>query len=377
MLQVAAGAFIAYLVTFFTMPFIIRIARANQIYDIPDARKTHAESISSLGGIAIFIGLALALLLVSDFRIDNQEFQYHLAAFFIIFMIGVIDDIFVLKAWKKVLGQVFVAAIISAKAHLVVNSFFGFLDVYNLTQTASYIITFFVIMLVINSFNLIDGVDGLAGSLGLFSCLCFGIFFLINHNFSYAILGLAMSGSLLAFLVFNFPPAKIFMGDSGSMLLGLVNAILVIQFSQTAAAAPIYAVKAAPAVGLGLLLIPLMDVLRVFIIRLSRGHSPFAPDRNHVHHLLLNKGFSSKQVTLILIIASISFAAVAFSLNEVLDINLIVMLLIGLFFSGVLFITYVLPLKKSLRAVHTKTDTNVRVLNMYSNSQESTASGDE
>ena len=127
MLQVASGAFIAYLVTFFTMPFIIRIARINRIYDIPDARKTHADSISSLGGISIFVGLSLALLLVSDFKIDNQEFQYHLAAFFIIFIIGVIDDIFVLKAWKKVLGQVFVAAVISAKAHLLITNFYGFL----------------------------------------------------------------------------------------------------------------------------------------------------------------------------------------------------------------------------------------------------------
>ena len=377
MLQVASGAFIAYLVTFFTMPFIIRIARINRIYDIPDARKTHADSISSLGGISIFVGLSLALLLVSDFKIDNQEFQYHLAAFFIIFIIGVIDDIFVLKAWKKVLGQVFVAAVISAKAHLLITNFYGFLGVNELTQTASYIVTFFVIMLVINSFNLIDGVDGLAGSLGLFSCLGFGIFFLINNNISYALLGLVMSGSLLAFLIFNFPPAKIFMGDSGSMLLGLVNAVLVIKFTQTAGNAPVFSVKAAPAIGFGLLLIPLLDVLRVFIIRLSRGQSPFAPDRNHVHHLLLNKGFSSKQVTLILIFSSILFATVPVLLTQLVDINLIILILVGMFFSGVLYITYFLPLQNPLRAIHSKTDANVKVLNMYSASKENTASNDE
>ncbi|MBS1729951.1 MAG: undecaprenyl/decaprenyl-phosphate alpha-N-acetylglucosaminyl 1-phosphate transferase [Bacteroidetes bacterium] len=377
MFQVASGAFIAYIVTFFTMPFIIRIARVNRIYDVPDARKTHADAISSLGGISIFVGLSLALLLVSDFKIDNQEFQYHLAAFFIIFIIGVIDDIFVLKAWKKVLGQMFVAAVISAKAHLLITNFHGFLGVNELTQTASYVITFFVIMLVINSFNLIDGVDGLAGSLGLFSCLGFGVFFLLNNYISYAILSLSMAGSLLAFLQFNFPPAKIFMGDSGSMLLGLVNAILVIKFSETASFTPVYAVKAAPAIGFGLLLIPLLDVLRVFIIRLSKGKSPFAPDRNHVHHLLLNKGFSSKQVTLILIFSSMVFAAVPILLNQVLDINFIVLILIGMFFSGVLFITYFLPIQKALRAIHTAPDANVKVLNMYSANKENTASNDE
>src|ERR1700751_52323 len=117
MVLVAAGMFIAYMVTFFLMPFIIRIARINKLYDVPDERKTHTYPISSLGGVGIIAGISISLLLVSDFKQGDSEFQYYLASFFILFIIGVIDDIFVLKPWKKVLGQLLVASILTVKAH--------------------------------------------------------------------------------------------------------------------------------------------------------------------------------------------------------------------------------------------------------------------
>ena len=121
MVLVAAGMFFAYLITFFLMPFIIKIARKNKLFDIPDERKTHDYPVSSLGGVGIIAGLSISLLLVIDFKLGDSEFQYYLASFFIIFIIGVIDDIFVLQAWKKVLGQIIVAFILSAKAHLIIQ----------------------------------------------------------------------------------------------------------------------------------------------------------------------------------------------------------------------------------------------------------------
>lgn len=374
MVQVAAAIIIAYLVTFFLMPFIIRMAKHSKIYDIPDERKTHTYLISSLGGIGLFTGLAISLLLTSDFKISNAEFQYHLAAFFIIFTIGVVDDIFVLQPWKKVLGQLITTAIITVKGHLLITSLGGFLGIYQLSLPVSYILSFFAIMLVINAFNLIDGVDGLAASLGLISCVIFGLFFLINQNFAYAILGFAMAGALLAFLVFNFHPAKIFMGDSGSMLIGLVNAILLLKFINTGSSVIDYPVPSAIVIGFGILLIPLMDVLRVFCLRISSGRSPFSPDRKHIHHLLLSKGFSHAQVTLLLIGISMLFSFATFTFRQV-NINLLFAMQIVLFFTGILIFYYFSSSKRSLRVVsrrsETEKDGTIQVFSLYSQKEKS------
>src|SRR5215471_6509422 len=188
MVLVAAGMFIAYVITFFLMPFIIRIARINKLFDLPDERKTHTYPVSSLGGVGIISGLTISLLLVADFKLGGSEFQYYLASFFIVFIIGVIDDIFVLKAWKKVLGQLLVASLLTAKAHLLISNLQGLGGFFQIDEVSSYALTFFTIILVINSFNLVDGVDGLASSLGLISSLAFGLFFYVNNDAPFAIL---------------------------------------------------------------------------------------------------------------------------------------------------------------------------------------------
>lgn len=369
MVLVAAGMFIAYLITFFLMPFIIRIARINKLFDIPDERKTHSYPVSSLGGVGIVSGLSISLLLVTDFKLGDSEFQYYLAGFFIIFILGVIDDIFVLHAWKKVFGQVIVASILTAKAHLLITNLQGLAGIFELDHFFSYLLTFFTVILVINSFNLVDGVDGLAASLGLVSSLAFGLFFFLNNNIPYAILGFAMGGALLAFLMFNFPPARIFMGDSGSMLLGLVNAILLIKFIETGSTVGSFPVPASIAIGFGILIVPLLDVLRVFIIRLTKGVSPFEPDRNHLHHLLLNKGFSHTRVTVTLLISAVIFIAISFYI-QALNINLIALILVSLFFTGVFVIKYFAIPSKHLHVVGEKdTQLNVvkdtKVLSLY------------
>ena len=350
MVLVAAGMFIAYLITFFLMPFIIKIARINKLFDIPDERKTHTYPISSLGGIGIVSGLSISILLVSDFKLGDSEFQYYLATFFIIFILGVIDDIFVLRAWKKVLGQVLVSLILTAKAHLIITNLQGLGGLHEIESIFSYPLTFFTIILVINSFNLMDGVDGLAASVGLVASFAFGLFFYVNNNLPYAILSFAMGGSLLAFLMFNFPPAKIFMGDSGSMLIGLVNAILFIKFIETGNTVTRFPISSPLAVGFGVLLIPLLDVLRVFIIRLTKGVSPFEPDRNHLHHLLLNKGFSHTKVTITLLISALFFGSFSFYLQS-LDINLIAFILASMFFAGVFAIKYFASSPRHLHVV--------------------------
>ena len=340
MILVAVGMFIAYIVTFLLMPFIIRVAKINKLYDKPDERKTHTYSVSSLGGVGMIAGLSISILLVTDFSIGDSVFQYYLASFFIIFMLGVIDDLFILHPLKKLAGQLLVAFIVTTKAHLLITNLQGLGGFYELNTSVSYILTFFAILLIINSFNLIDGVDGLAGSLGLASSFFFGLLFYIKGDMSFAILGFAMAGTLMAFLVFNFPPARIFMGDSGSMLIGLVNAILAIKLIEegnTPAAG--LTISSTLAIAVGIVIIPMLDVLRVFIIRLTKGSSPFTPDRNHIHHLLLNKGFNHTQVTLTMLLASIVISTVGYFINS-LNINLVVIILTFLFFTGVFVIKF-------------------------------------
>jgi UDP-GlcNAc:undecaprenyl-phosphate/decaprenyl-phosphate GlcNAc-1-phosphate transferase len=249
------------------------------------------------------------------------------------------------------LGQLLVASLLTAKARLLITDLQGLAGFFEINPIVGYALTFFTILLVINSFNLIDGIDGLAASLGLISSFAFGLFFYINGNEPYAILGFAMAGSLLAFLMFNFPPARIFMGDSGSMLIGLVNAILLIKFIETGGTAKSFPIASSISVGLGILLIPLLDVLRVFIIRLTKGVSPFAPDRNHVHHLLLNKGFSHTKVTISLLIAAVGFAGISFYIQS-LNINLISAILVLTFFATIFVVKYfTFPRRKHLHVV--------------------------
>ncbi|MEJ7682105.1 MAG: MraY family glycosyltransferase [Segetibacter sp.] len=187
------------------------------------------------------------------------------------FFLGIKDDIIIISPVKKFIGQLIAAAILVYKAKLVISNMDGLLGIYQINTVCSYLLTVFALVVIINAFNLIDGVDGLAGSLGLISSLVFGIFFLINQNIPYAVLAFTFAGSLVAFLIYNFHPARIFMGDTGSLMIGLVNSILVIKFIETGSSYSVYPVTASPAIGFGILLLPLMDTLRVFSIRIMNG----------------------------------------------------------------------------------------------------------
>lgn len=350
MIQIATGIIISYLTTFFLLPLIIRLAHENKIYDIPDERKTHNYPVSSLGGIAIFSGLILSMLLVSDFNNYNAEMQYYIAGLFVIFILGLIDDIFILKAWKKTLGQLAAAAVLTLKANLIVTNLHGFLGIYALTHTESIYISFFSIILLINAFNLLDGVDGLAASIGLVTCLLFGTYFLMNNAAPYAVLAFSISGSLLAFLMYNFPPAKIFMGDSGSTLLGLICSMLAIKFVENSNIQINLSHYATPALAFGILLIPLLDVLRVFALRIAKGRSPLVPDRSHFHHLLQNKGLTHTEVTIALLTGQIIFAGLTFLLQDV-NINIVITFQFILYFTSVYVLKRFVPVRKKLHIV--------------------------
>ena len=314
---------LAFTITFFSIPVIIQIAKAKKLFDEPDERKVHKTVIPTLGGLGIFAGFILACLMGVPAGV-NTEFQYFVAAAIVIFFLGLKDDVMILSASKKFVGQLIAAGILIKFGGVSINNMHGFLGIYEIPYYAGVILSFFTIIVITNSFNLIDGVDGLAGSLGLITTVVFGSYFFYAGQVTYGVMAFALAGSVMGFLIYNFSPAKIFMGDTGSLLIGLINSILVIKFIAIAGAPGAkFPISASPAIGFAILIIPLFDTLRVFGLRILDRRSPFSPDRIHVHHFLLDLGFSHKKITLACVSATILFITMAFAMRN-LDCTVII-----------------------------------------------------
>lgn len=314
--NILLSAALAFLITYFAIPVIIHVAKDKKLFDEPDERKVHKVVIPTLGGLGIFAGFIIATLMGVPSGLSS-ELQYFAAAFIVIFFLGIKDDILVLSASKKFIGQLIAAGIIIKFGNIRIDNMHGILGVYTLPDIASIVVTLFTIIVITNSFNLIDGVDGLAGSLGLLTTLVFGVYFYAAGQLAYSVMALSLAGSIIGFLIYNYSPAKIFMGDTGSLMLGLINSILVIKFINVASnPATSFPLEAAPAIGFAILMIPLFDTLRVFGLRILERRSPFSPDRNHIHHFLLDLGLSHRKVTLTCVTANIGFIALAYFLRH-------------------------------------------------------------
>jgi len=306
---------LAFLITFFSIPVIIEVAKDKKLFDEPDERKVHKDVTPTLGGLGIFAGFIVASLMGVPPTMSHV-LQYFMAAIMVIFFLGIKDDILILSATKKFIGQLVAAGIIIKFGGVQINNMHGFLGLQEIPHTASILLTLFTIVLITNSFNLIDGVDGLAGCLGLLTSSIFGIYFFATSQLMYAVMAFSLAGSLIAFLIYNFSPAKIFMGDTGSLLIGLLNSVFVIKFISVAADPSLgFALEAAPAIGFAILIVPLFDTLRVVSIRIISRRSPFSPDRNHIHHFLLDLGFSHKMIAFTCISTNIVFIALAYFLR--------------------------------------------------------------
>lgn len=357
MFDVLLSIAISFTITFLAIPVIITVAERKKLFDLPNERKIHQNPIPSLGGLGIFAGFVMACLIAIQFH-TSPEFQYFLAASFVIFFLGLKDDILVISPIKKFIGQVLAAFLIIYKGNVQIRSMHGFMGIHELPESFSLLLTYFTVIVIINSFNLIDGIDGLAGSLGLMASTVFGFYFLQINMPAYSILAFALAGSLAAFLIFNFHPAKIFMGDTGSLMIGLINSILVVKFIEVANAVSVpYPIAASPAIGFAILMIPLLDTLRVFAIRIVSRRSPFSPDRNHVHHLLLDKGLSHRTITLTLVTINLLAIVVSYALRDT-GCTWIILAILLIFFSGIAALYYTRPRPRLFVARTVKPDNN-------------------
>ncbi len=349
MLDILLTASVSFIITFLAVPVVLEVAEKKKLFDVPNERKVHTRLVASLGGVGIFGGFILAALLSIQVHL-NYEFQYFFAAAVVIFFLGLKDDLIILSASKKFIGQIIAASILIHLGGIRLDSMHGVLGFEKLPEAFSLALSYLTIIVVINSFNLIDGVDGLAASLGILTMLVFGSYFFAIGYQAYALLAFALAGSLAAFMIFNHHPARIFMGDSGSLMIGLINAVLVIKFINVAND-PLVAVPvpSAVAIGFAILIVPLLDTLRVFSIRILNGQSPFTPDRNHVHHLLLDRGMDHAAVTLTCVSVNIAFIIMAW-FGRHLGPNYLMLLMLTLAFSGLGLLYYKRPRRAILIA---------------------------
>jgi UDP-N-acetylmuramyl pentapeptide phosphotransferase/UDP-N-acetylglucosamine-1-phosphate transferase len=355
--NILLSAALAFLITFFAIPIIIQVAKNKKLFDEPDERKVHKTVIPTLGGLGIFAGFIIATLMGVPKNLTS-ELQYFAAAAIVIFFLGLKDDILVLSATKKFIGQLIAAGIIIKFGGIQISNMHGFLGINEIPPFASIALSLFTIIVITNSFNLIDGVDGLAGSLGVLTTLVFGTYFYFAGELIYAVMAFALTGSTIAFLIYNTSPAKIFMGDTGSLLLGLINAILVIKFINIAGSENAkFQIEASPAIGMSILMIPLFDTLRVFTLRILDRRSPFSPDRTHVHHFLLDIGFTHRQITLTCVLINILFIAAAYFLRHLGTTTVLGILLVAAFaFIGIVY--YNRPKIKKGQSANNATSSN-------------------
>ncbi len=295
--------FTAFGIVLFSIPSLIKVAELKNLFDDPEEfRKHHKHKTPTMGGIMIYAGTLFSWSLWFPSH-TIIIYNFIIATSLVLFFVGVKDDIFGTAAIKKLLAHLLVAMILVLMANVRITSLHGILGVNEIPEWASIFLSIFTIIVIVNSFNLIDGVDGLAGSIGFVGAISFGTWFHVAGDHSMAVLAIALAGGLLGFLWFNFSPAKIFMGDSGSLVIGMFFAVMsirLIEFDQSKLFSPLSEISR-PVFAIAVLIFPLFDTLRVFIIRIAKGISPFTADRNHLHHRLLDLGFNHRQTVFALV----------------------------------------------------------------------------
>jgi UDP-GlcNAc:undecaprenyl-phosphate GlcNAc-1-phosphate transferase len=301
-LNIISSLITAFLVTILSIPKLIYFAKKLRLLDNGGDRASHKGSTPFFGGIAIFTGVICSLL----FWADIENIQYILVCILIVFIVGLIDDLRQITAFKKLIGQIVATLILIFLGDLQIDSMHGVLGVYDLPIWASLPFTIFVVIVITNSFNLIDGIDGLAGGIGLISSLSFGAIALIMEQTDMALIAFTLSGALLGFLKFNTFPARIFMGDTGSLVVGMILAVLAINCIKYGLVTETHSLPhIGPLLAISLLAIPLFDSLRVFVVRAINGKGTLTAARDHVHHVLIDLGAGHKYTSLILYMVTV------------------------------------------------------------------------
>lgn len=278
---------VAAVISLYAVNKLIFIARHKRLYDIPDnVRKIHGTEVPSLGGIGIFAGY-----IVASSAFMYREWYFIVAATTILFLTGIYDDIMNMRPSRKLMAQLLAATIAVLLAGIRISDLYGLLGIHALPEWLSIVLTIFLCAFFINVFNFVDGIDGLACTLSLIYTIVPAIIFTMSHQLALAGTTWALCGAILGLFWYNKPPARIYMGDTGSMMLGFTIFVLVVLSFQLPAVESL-SPQQVFTLSCGLLFLPVFDALRVFVLRLRQGTSPLHADRRHLHHYLLDSGYS-------------------------------------------------------------------------------------
>lgn len=346
---------LSFLISSFSLPRIIAISKRKHLYDDLNARKSHSEAISRLGGLvfipSVFISLSFstAFRYLIDFPFNSSlagfillEFLFLLTGSFFLFLVGVKDDLVGVRYRKKFAAQFLVASLFPM-AGLYINNFYGLFGLYEIPALIGVPFSIVMVVFITNAINLIDGIDGLAASGALVSFTTFGILYILKSEWVYSMLAFSSVGCLLPFIYYNIfgsvkRGTKMFMGDSGSLSLGYMLSFFAIKYAM-------YVPEEGTDVRsfiipFSLLFIPVFDALRVMVIRVYRKLPVFLADRNHIHHKCLAAGFTHLQATVMLVGYTVVMLFVNLGLSYVFDLNV----LVAINFLLVISINYVLDI---------------------------------
>jgi len=321
-------------ITLYAIPSLIKLAYQKRLFDDPalEERKIHKYRTPNLGGIAVLTSFAFtAFLCISGNLLPYANYVF--ASGLLIFLVGLKDDLAALNPYKKFLAQTVTALIVVYFADIRLTSLYGIFGIQEIHPVISYPFSSLLIVFVINAFNLIDGINGLLGTISLIVSLTFGYLFFRMQEYGLALLAVSMAGAVLGFLRYNAGKARIFMGDAGAYTIGFIVSVLAIQFielNKPQQLVPVTdsVIQSVPAVTIAILIVPIFDTLRVIVIRLVQGKSPFMADRNHLHHRLLDTGMSHTQATIVLSSFNVLMIGTALTFQQIGTIELLLLIAI-------------------------------------------------
>ena len=314
-----------------------------RLMDDPDQRSSHKSKTPTLGGVSFYYTLILALFFIKNWPIFDEAI-YIIPGLTILFIVGLKDDLVVISPGTKLIAQVLAVAFILANPSYTIHSLNGFLNINEIPYYLYLIIGGFMMLTIINSYNLIDGIDGLASVVGIVIMVIYTTIFYLTKEYFFALLSISVNASLMAFLGFNLSAdKKIFMGDTGSLIVGFIISILTLKFLALKPHAYTelpFLLENAPLIAISILIVPLFDTARVFAIRIANKKAPFSPDRNHTHHVLIDYwGLTHKQASFIIgcfnllfVILFIVLGSTAKNLGMVIMLVSVVILLSYIFF---------------------------------------------
>jgi UDP-GlcNAc:undecaprenyl-phosphate GlcNAc-1-phosphate transferase len=358
---------ISFAVVFFAVPKIITVANTKKLFDVPTKRSANQQKIiPNLGGIAIFAGIYISSIISMEGR-DGEKIIGLLLVTVIMFLMGLQDDTIGLSPLKKLIGQLCVALYLIIVCNIRLTNLHGIFGINEISYGLSLIISLITIIGLINAFNLIDGIDGLAACIGTLISSAYGFLFLYFGQIEYAIVSFSITGALVSFFFFNVfgTDNKIFMGDTGSLTLGVLFAILTIWFNEIIPTQGSHLEWTLPAISLAIMIVPVVDTLRIIYIRIILGKSPFSPDMNHIHHQLIKINSNHLRASISMTFANLLLICLSFSLINVLGNTVVSFMILVIGFSLSYLPVLVLRIKKKkMKTVH---EHSVKRLNMLSN----------